>query len=64
VDRYDDRRRQRSLTRDELDEVVEAVWERLQIQLSKLAFRGIAIILGSSGVMAFAWDALKEALKK
>ena len=64
MDRYDDRRRQRSLTRDELEEVVDAVWERLQLQLSKLAFRGIAFILGSNVALAFAWEAFKEAVKK
>ena len=60
MDRYDDRRRQRTLTAEEFEEL----WERIQFRLAKVAWRAFAFIIGSGGVMAFLWDSLKQALKK
>jgi hypothetical protein len=64
VDTRDERRRQGRLSHDEYEDLVQAIWERIQLQLSRVALRAIALIVGSSGVMAFIWDAAKEALKK
>jgi hypothetical protein len=63
VDRTDERRREGRLSHDEFEDLVQAVWDRLQLQVSKIAFRVAALIIGSSGFMAFAWDFIKAALK-